>query len=287
MEGLAQDEIGELARAFNTMVGQLREQVAALTAQTKARESVESELRIAREIQRSLLPRTFPPFPHRKEFDLHAYNGAARRVGGDFYDFFFLPDGRLALVIGDVCGKGVPAALFMAVARTVVRNLALSGRSPDELLTEANRILLADNTQGLFVTLIVAFYDPATGAVTYGNGGHPRPLVVGNGNGSGAACRAFGRVTGTIVGALENQSWGTAEERVAPGEAVVMFTDGVPDARRPGGALFGEERLAELLSDLAGEPVDRLCQRVVARLDEYAASDWPDDVTLLVLRRNA
>lgn len=284
VEGLAQDEIGELARAFNTMVRQLREQVAALTAQTKARESVESELRIAREIQRSLLPRTFPPFPHRKEFELHAYNGAARRVAGDFYDFFFLPDGRLALVIGDVCGKGVPAALFMAVARTVVRNLAMSGRSPDELLTEANGILLADNTQGLFVTLIVAFYDPATGAVTYGNGGHPRPLVVGNGS---ASCRTFGRVTGTIVGALENQAWGSALESLSPGEAVVMFTDGVPDARRPGGPLFGEERLAELLAELAGEPVDRLCQRVVARLDEYAASDWPDDVTLLVLRRIA
>jgi sigma-B regulation protein RsbU (phosphoserine phosphatase) len=94
-------------------------------------------------------------------------------------------------------------------------------------------------------------------------------------------------VTGTIVGALENQAWGSALESLSPGEAVVMFTDGVPDARRPGGPLFGEERLAELLAELAGEPVDRLCQRVVARLDEYAASDWPDDVTLLVLRRIA
>jgi len=283
-----QDEIGDLGRAFNTMVMQLRGQVAALTQETKARESVESELRIAREIQQSLLPRTFPPFPDRPEFDLYAYNGAARRVAGDFYDFFFLPDGRLAVVIADVCGKGVPAAMFMAVARTVVRNLAVSGRSPAALLDEANTILMADNTQGLFVTIIVAFYDPATGGVLYANGGHPRPYVLQCKPGPGPAdCRPFGQVTGTIVGALPDQSWAQADESLAVGETMVMFTDGVPDARRPGGVLFGEHRLVELLQELAAEPVDALCKKIVQRLDEYAASDWPDDVTLLVLRRNS
>jgi sigma-B regulation protein RsbU (phosphoserine phosphatase) len=276
------DEIGDLGRAFNTMVAQLRQHVAALTTATRARESVESELRIAREIQRSLLPRTFPPFPERKEFDLHAFNGAARRVAGDFYDFCFLPDGRLALVIADVCGKGVPAAMFMAVARTVIRNLAISGRSPSQVLNEANRMLLADNTQGLFVTVIVAYYDPATGRVVYANGGHPRPYLLA----ADGARRQFGRVTGTIVGAIEDETWEEAEESFQPGDAAVMFTDGVPDARRPGGPMFGESMLVELLGGLRGVPVDQICDRIVGRLNEHAGGDWPDDVTLLVIRRN-
>lgn len=282
VSSLSNDEIGDLGRAFSTMVGQLRVQVEALTHETRAVESMESELRIARDIQRSMLPRTFPPFPGRKEFDLHAFNGAARRVAGDFYDFFFLPDGRLVLVIADVCGKGVPAAMFMAVARTVVRNLALNGHSPAALLAEANRALLADNTRGLFVTLIVALYDPATGRVVYANGGHPRPYVLSADGG----CRQFGDVTGTIVGVLEEQSWEEAEERLEPGDAVVMFTDGVPDARKDGGPMFGEKRLVELLRRLAGDSVMVVCERIIRRLDEFASRDWPDDVTLLVIKRN-
>lgn len=276
------DEIGDLGRAFNTMVTRLREHVEALTRETRAREGVESELRIAREIQQSLLPRTFPPFPDRKEFDLHAFNGAARRVAGDFYDFFFMPDGRLAVVIADVCGKGVPAAMFMAVTRTVVRNLAMHGRSPGALLCEANRMLKADNEAGLFVTMIVAYYDPATGSMVYANGGHPRPYVLAK----DGTRRQFGRVTGTVVGALLDQSWEDAEEQLGPGDEVVMFTDGVPDARKAGGPMFGEARLVELLGELVGAPVTEVCTRIIERLDEFATRDWPDDVTLLVLRRN-
>ncbi|MFN0133670.1 MAG: SpoIIE family protein phosphatase [Phycisphaerales bacterium] len=276
------DEIGDLGRAFNTMVGRLRAQVETLTHETRALESVESELRIARDIQRSLLPRVFPPFPERREFDLHAFNGAARRVAGDFYDFFFLPDGRLALIIADVCGKGVPAALFMAVARTVVRNLALNGHSPASLLDEANRTLEVENTRGLFLTLIVAFFEPSTGRMIYANGGHPRPYVLSADGG----VRQFGKVTGTVVGVLGDQSWEEAEESLAPGDMVVMFTDGVPDARRPGGPMFGEERLAELLASLPGSPAAKVCDRIIEQLDDFATRDWPDDVTLLVLKRS-
>lgn len=277
------DEIGDLSRAFVTMVGQLRTSVEELTRATRARESVESELRIARDIQRSLLPRDFPAFPGRKDFDLHAFNGAARRVAGDFYDFFLLPDGRLALVIADVCGKGVPAAMFMAVARTVVRNLAHNGLSPGALLNEANRALIADNTQGLFVTLIVALYRPETGEVVYANGGHPKPLVIS----PDGPLREFGEITGTVVGVMPEQVWEEARERLAPGETVVMFTDGVTDARRPGGPMFGEARLRELLTGIGAAPVTELCEQIIHRLDEFATRDWPDDVTLLVIRRNA
>jgi sigma-B regulation protein RsbU (phosphoserine phosphatase) len=284
VEARGRDEIGDLGRAFNTMVGQLRGRVEALKRETRARESVESELRIAREIQRSLLPRRFPPFPGRQEFDLHAFNGAARTVAGDFYDFFMLPppDGRLAVVIADVCGKGISAAMYMGVVRTAVRNLALHGQSPGPLLNEANRTLLEDNTRGLFVTLIVAFYEPATGRVTYANGGHPRPIVLAR----DGRCRPFGRVTGTIVGVLEDQRWDEAEEHLGAGEVLVMFTDGVTDARTTGGPMFGEGRLVELLAGLAGSPAAEISRGIVDRVEAFAARDLPDDVTLVVLRRN-
>jgi sigma-B regulation protein RsbU (phosphoserine phosphatase) len=277
------DEIGDLGRAFNVMVSQLRMQVAALTRETRARESVESELRIARDIQRSLLPRVFPPFPSRPEFGLHAYNGAARLVAGDFYDFFFLPDGRLALVIADVCGKGISAAMYMAVARTVVRHLAMDGRPPGTLLEQANRALLADNTRGLFVTIIVALYEPQSGRIVYANGGHPRPYVLS----PDGRCRPFGQVTGTIVGVLEDQEWSEGEERLEPGETLVMFTDGVPEARSSnGGPMYGEPRLVELLLSLKGEPAIETCERIVEAVEVFANGDVADDVTLVVLKRH-
>lgn len=282
VEVKSHDEIGDLGRAFNSMVGQLREQVTALTRETRARESVESELRIAREIQRSLLPRKFPPFPGRDDFDLHAFNGAARMVAGDFYDFFMLPDGRLAVVIADVCGKGISAAMFMAVVRTAVRNLALHGMPPGPLMQEANETLLEDNTRGLYVTMIVAFFDPRTGRITYANGGHPRPYVLSRDGGF----RRFGRSTGTIVGVLENESWEEDEEQLEPGEALVMFTDGVTEARVAGGALFGELRLEHLLRGLASGAAAEISRGIVTTVQEFGGNDLADDVTLVVLRRN-
>lgn len=279
------DEIGDLGRAFNTMVAQIHEQVHALTRETRAREAVESEVRIARDIQQSLLPRTFPPFPGRTDFDLYAFNGAAKTVAGDFYDFLLLPDGRLALVIADVCGKGVPAAMYMAVARTFLRNLIMTCSSTAAMLDELNRVLAQDNPQSLFVTLIVAIMEPKTGRVHYASGGHPRPLV----RSAGGACRAFGRVTGTIVGVLEDQEWSEALEQLERGDTLVMFTDGVPDARRPGAPAseaFGDERLAEFLSALPeGLSAREITDRLIARLYDYATRDWPDDVTVLVLKR--
>lgn len=281
------DEIGDLGRAFNTMVAQIHEQVHALTRETRAREAVESEVRIARDIQQSLLPRAFPPFPGggRTDVDLYAFNGAAKTVAGDFYDFLVLPDGRLALVIADVCGKGVPAAMYMAVARTFLRNLLMSGSSTSAMLDELNRVLAQDNPQSLFVTLFVALMDPRTGRVHYANGGHPRPVV----RAAGGACRAFGQVTGTIVGVLEDQEWAEAQEQLGRGDTLVMFTDGVPDARRPGAPaseVFGDARLMEFLSGLPeGLSARQITEQLIARLHEHATRDWPDDVTVMVVKR--
>ncbi len=280
------DEIGDLSRAFNRMLRQLKQRVDEVTEATRQREAVLSELRVARDIQASLLPQLDPIVTQSRTHRLHAVNAPARGVAGDFYDFFTLHDGRLAIVIADVAGKGVPASLFMAVARTVVRDLATRGEPPGRVLSEANQRLLADNQAGLFVTIFIGYFDRATGSMTYANGGHQLPLVVSNG-----VVRRFGRSTGTIVGALRDQAFGAEQEQLAPGEALVLYTDGVPDARRRGsGEFFGEERLAETLRAVtrgqdARDPAE-LCTEILRRLDEWQGTERSDDVTVLVLSRS-
>lgn len=275
------DEFGDLARAFNAMVEQVNAHVDALTRETAARESVESELRVARAIQSSLLPSTFPPFPDRTEFDLHALNAPARYVGGDFFDFFFAPGGRLTLVIADVAGKGVPAAMVMAVTRTLLRHLASGGASPAAALDAANRLLLEDNAQGVFVTLFVAQFDPATGEVLYANAGHPAPKRI-DAHGNVAP---FGRTTGPVLGVLDEATYAEHEERLAPGESLVLYTDGVTEARSPSGEFFGEARWESLLRAGAALDPRALCAAAVERLDAFQGEERYDDLTLLVLRR--
>lgn len=277
------DEIGDLARAFNAMTIELKNHVEALTRETAARERVESELGVARAIQKSLLPSQFPPFPDRTEFTLHAANAPARRVAGDFFDFFLAPDGTLAFIIADVSGKGVPAAMFMAVARTVLRDLAATIDSPGALLTRANATLLESNREGMFVTLFFGRYDAHTGRVRYANAGHPPPLVVR----PDGALRPFGEATGTVLGVIDGATYEDRDESLSPGEAVVLYTDGVPEARRPGphGKFLGDERFRELLAAHARETPEQLCATIVRAVDEFQDHELHDDVTVLVLRR--
>ncbi|QYU68177.1 SpoIIE family protein phosphatase [Leptolyngbya sp. 15MV] len=159
------DEIGELSKSFNRMVRQLKLRVAELTDATRQREAVLSELRVAREIQTALLPALDPAITTTPDYDLFALNAPARAVAGDFYDFFHLPDARLAIVIADVAGKAVPASIFMAVSRTVIRDLASRGEPPGRVLTEANARLLSDNRSGLFVTVFVAYLNTTSGEI--------------------------------------------------------------------------------------------------------------------------
>jgi len=276
------DEIGELARTFNRMVKDLEAHVEAVQKATSAREAVEGQLRIARSIQASLLPRSFPPFPDRKEFALHAVNVPAQHVAGDFYDFYFVSDHELALTIGDVSGKGVPAALFMAVTRTLLKNLCLHGLGPAEVLQRANDLLVADNTEAMFVTLFLGLYDTRTGHLRYANGGHNPPYCL-NDRGRMTASLA---ATGTVLGAMERLPFEEKGIELAPGDTLALYTDGVTEAHAPGDALYGEERLERLLSQQAGESVDRLCEFIVQDVTAYQGASRYDDITLLILRRN-
>ena len=282
VEGVrARDEIGQLARAYNGMLDQLKTHVTALTAATKAREAVESELRVARAIQLSLLPRQFPGDARYRVFGV---NAPAKLVGGDFYDVFVGGDGLLTLVIADVSGKGVGAAMFMAVARTVVRDLASApGLQPADVIRRANAVLLENNSEGMFVTMFVAQYDPATGRINYVNAGHPPPLVADNAGG----VRRFGAATGTIVGALDGIAYEQREGNLIPGERLVCYTDGVTEARAPGGEMYGEPRFTAWLAGRGGADPSELCQSGVGAVDVFQANERADDVTFLVLERIA
>ncbi|RLJ62667.1 SpoIIE family protein phosphatase [Sulfurisoma sediminicola] len=276
------DEIGRFATVFNRMLDELDAATAARIREAAARQAVESELKVALEIQRSLLPHVFPPFPDHSEFELYAICNPALSMSGDFYDFFLLDENTLVLLIADVCGKGVPAAMFMAVARTTLRNLGRPGLSPAQVLEAANQALVAENEQGMFVTLFLAHYDLASGALRYAGAGHPPPCLV----------RSDGEVArlpshGGLFGVFAEARYEMGESRLEPGDALVLYTDGVTEAHDAGGTLYGEARLATLLQDAASQPAESICRAVVADVDAYRADGRQDDVTLLVLRRTA
>jgi sigma-B regulation protein RsbU (phosphoserine phosphatase) len=278
------DELGQLAGAFNLMTQQLKAHVAALTEQTAAREKVEAEMRIARQIQTDLLPKVFPPFSDRKEFELAALNVPARRVAGDFYDFFFNCDGLLTLVIADVSGKGMPAALLMAVTRTIIRNLAMEGRTPRQIVDRTNTLLLGDLSNSMFVTLFLCQYDPKVGQIKYVNAGHPRPYRFGTNGGP----KQFGEITGALLGVSSSEELGAFEEAVEQlniGETLLLYTDGVTEARAPDGRMLRDAGVQELILRHGGEGVDLICRNLVQEVNQFQANQPADDITLMALRR--
>ncbi len=277
----SRDEIGQFARTFNLMIADLRENVDARISETAAREAMERELQVAREIQTSFLPTARPPYPHRDEFSLHADNEPARFMAGDFFDFWFVEDDLLALVIADVSGKGVPAAMFMAVSRTVIRNFSVPGRSPGETLAVANRVLADENNEQMFVTVFYAHYNVKTGEFIFANGGHNSPFIVR----AGGEIESLGTSTGPLVGAWEDAQFGDEHRRLDPGDLLLLYTDGVTEAQNADDQLFGDIRLLKLLAETLNQPVGDICQTIIERVDEYRNHEGQDDVTLLALRR--
>jgi serine phosphatase RsbU (regulator of sigma subunit) len=280
----SKDELGQLAGAFNTMTRQLKSHVAALTEQTAARESVEAELRIARQIQTDLLPRSFPPFPDRHEFDLHAINVPAQRVAGDFYDFFFVSDTLLTITIADVSGKGVPAALLMAVTRTIIRNLASEGLSPKQIADRANAMLLHDMSESMFVTVFLLQYDTSSGRIVYVNCGHPAPYRITHDGES----VAFGAQTSPILGVCASGAdwqFEQHEESLNVGEMLLLYTDGVTEARSPDGRMLGASGVERLITKYRNKSVEAICVSFVDELNRYQNNYPADDITLVALKR--
>jgi sigma-B regulation protein RsbU (phosphoserine phosphatase) len=227
-------------------------------------------------------PGTFPPFPDRREFDIHAVDSPARVVTGDSYDFFFVNEETLAIVMADVSGKGIPAALLVGVTRSMVRNLSAVSTSPGDTLSRVNRILYQTELGAMYVTIFLGWYNTRTGTLVYANAGHPQPFRIV----SEAVAVPFGEVTGPILGILDLDRYVTKEAELGIGDKLVLYTDGVTEAMAPNGEFYGSGRLADLLSLNGSQPVDRLCEIVADRVDEFQDHQRQDDTTILTLQRN-
>jgi len=236
------------------------------------------EVEIAGEIQRRILPRRFPAVAG---LDIFARTAPAKEMGGDFYDVFALPEGRLGLVIADVAGKGIPAAFFMAVARTLIRATALTEAAPGPCLEQVNRLLCRHDVPGMFVSVFYGLLDTADWTLTYANGGHPLPYVIGAGR---AEALEGGR--GTLLGIDEAQAYEEGTLALAPGHGVYLYTDGLTEAFDGTRTPFGEDRLLACLRETgAGSPSDMA--GAVARTLADFVGDAPqhDDITSLAFKR--
>jgi len=249
-----------------------------LKAETQARERIESELRIAQEIQASMLPSVFP---QKKEFEIFAMMDPAKEVGGDFYDFFFVDDKRLCFVIGDVSGKGVPAALFMAISKTLIKTEAKQGLSTDEILSVVNSILCQDNQTCLFVTVFCAILNIETGEVEFSNGGHNPPLVC-DSNG----CYDFIKMAcGFVIGVMDKITCENQRLFLKPGDTIFLYTDGVTEAMDPEKKQFSEERLRARLIALKDKNIKDIVQALREEVSVFARGEQQsDDITMLALR---
>ncbi|MFD4840260.1 SpoIIE family protein phosphatase [Achromobacter sp. NPDC058515] len=274
------DEVGRLAASFLFMDHKLRENVARLMRETTARERFESELNIARAIQLGLLPVPLSS-AIRDQVDLSAVMLPAKEVGGDLYDYFTLPDGRLCLAIGDVSDKGVPAALFMAVTRTLIRATAEDETDPALMMQKINNRLSENNPNMMFVTLLLGVLDLTTGELQWANAGHLPPVVVG----ADGAVRLLEGRSGPACGVQEDLEYRSLSEVLAPGEMLVGYTDGVTEAVNPNDAQYGDPRLLAVLSN---PPVASasLAKRLLEDVQAFAdGAEQSDDITLIVIRR--
>lgn len=283
------DDLAVLAQVLQRMSQRITDQHHRLTdlikelqdaIVTRARlAALEQELDIARELQLSFLPRPLPATPH---FRIHGLMEPAKEVGGDFFDYFMIDEARLGLVVADVSGKGVPAALFMAISRTLIKAAALAGRSPAATIGEVNAFLAADNDQMMFVTVFHGVLDLASGVLTYVNAGHNAPLLCAAGTDRVAAVARTGDPALAVV---EGIAFAERRVRLSPGDTLFLFTDGVTEAFNTSGEAFGDARLAEEVARHCEESVAQIDQRVrEAVLAFELGAVRTDDLTCVCLR---
>lgn len=267
------------------MYAQLKQQVAALERAVHEHNellAIRRELDIAASIQQSILPRTFPPFPERTDFSIFAEMIPAREVGGDFYDFFLIDNDHLGLVVGDVSGKGVPAAIFMAMSRTLLKSTALDGRPPGDCLRHVNNLLCLDNSAEMFVTIFYGILDTRSGVLDYSNGGHNPPYLLRH---DGSVERLAG-TGGMVLGALPDIRYSAKSTTVHPNEAIFLYSDGITEAMDGDGNLFSDRRLETLLAQRNGALPEETIRHVLGEVTRYAGgAAQSDDITALCVKR--
>lgn len=277
------DEVGELTHHFQVMEQSLKDYIRNLTEITAAKERIQSELKVATQIQASLLPRIFPPFPEHTEFEIFATMVPAKEVGGDFYDFFFIDATHLCFLIADVSDKGVPAALYMMVTKTLLKTEAQRLGEPDRILASVNDILAADNDSCTFSTVFCAVLDIASGEVCYANAGHNPPLLT-----DARGVRYLNPKPGRVLGALAESQYYAERLLLDPDAELLLYTDGVTEANDPRGALYGEKRLRQALEGAPRENVTKLVRHIQADVARHVDNaPQSDDITLLAIRMTA
>ena len=275
----AKNEIGALASSFNEMTRRLNDSIENLKETTAAKERIESELQIAHEIQMSMVPKIFLPFPDRNEFDIFATLVPAKEVGGDLYDFFFIDDDHLCFAVGDVSGKGVPASLFMAVTKTLFRATAGNSGTPGEILARLNAEICRDNESCMFVTFFCAILNIRTGQVDYSNGGHNMPYYLHRGGVS-----PLQNAGGRALGVVEQSPYVSGRMVLNPGEALLLYTDGVTEAMDPSDTLYSDQRLERFLASNRSSSPRQIIGDLVSDVRHFAGgAPQSDDITVLAL----
>ena len=277
-----QDEIQALSDALIEMTMDTKKYMTNLLIETKEREKISADLNAAAQIQDGMLPHIFPGIPERTDFELFASMNPAKEVGGDFYDFFFIDKDHLALVIADVSGKGIPAALFMVISKTIIKNRAVMGDSisPAKILQDANNQLCEGNGPGLFVTVWLGILDLNTGVITAANAGHEYPAI----RQPGKNFELLKDSHGLVLAGLENSTYKEYEIKLEPGATIFIYTDGVPEATNAHNELFELDRLEKALNiNPAAKPKDLL--PIIRREVDRFVGDAPqfDDLTMLSL----
>lgn len=271
------DEIGTLAKAIARMETDISSYIANLTAVTAEKERIGTELNIATKIQMDMLPCIFPAFPGRDEFEIYAAMMPAKEVGGDFYDYFLTDDDHLVMVMADVSGKGVPAALFMVIAKTLLKNSALNGITAGEIAQKVNMQLCENNDAGMFVTVWLGILTISTGHLTYINAGHEYAAVM-----RGGVYELVKEKHGFVMAGLEGISYKEYEMELEPGDRLFLYTDGVAEAANMSNELYGTDRMLAALNKTAGMEPKETVAALKKDIDAFAG-DAPqfDDITML------
>jgi sigma-B regulation protein RsbU (phosphoserine phosphatase) len=278
------DEIGDLAGAFNSMTISLEKYIRDLTAVTAEKQRIGAELDVARQIQSSMLPCIFPAFPDRCEFDIYATMNPAKEVGGDFYDFFMVDDTHLAIVVADVSGKGVPAALFMVIGKALIKDHTQQGKDLGQVFTEVNDLLCESNSEGLFITAFEGVLDFATGEFQYVNAGHEMPYI----SHAGGRFEALHMTPGFVLAGMAGMKYKHGTITLQPGDKIFQYTDGVTEATSAQQELYGKDRLEAVLNTVNTCTPAQILPAVKQSIDGFV-KEAPqfDDITMLCLEYKA
>jgi len=273
-------ELYELAGSIDTMETEMVSSIENLKNVTAEKERIGTELSLAQTIQENSIPNIFPPFPGRNDFDIYASMQAAREVGGDFYNFFFVDDDHLALVIGDVSGKGIPASLFMMVTNILITDRTNMGGTPGEILTYVNKKICEHNRADMFVTVWLGILELSTGKLIASNAGHEYPAIkraVGD-------FEIFKDKHGFVIGSIEDIKYKDYELTLSPGDKLFVYTDGVREARDKDSELFGTKRMLEALNEAADVAPEEILGNVSRAVDCFVKEEEQfDDLTMLCI----